>query len=99
MVKLLMGWDIRPGQEEAYFEFLVNEFAPRLAELGIKLTEAWYTAYGNGPQILAGGVAKDMETMKRILESEEWEELKKELLLYVTNFRQKLVSDDSYFQL
>lgn len=94
-----MSWDIRPGQEEAYFDFVVSEFAPRLAELGIQLTEAWYTAYGNGPQILAGGVAEDIETMVKILESEEWEELKGELLSYVTDFRQKLVSASNHFQL
>lgn len=99
MIKLLMSWDIKPGQEEDYFDFVVNEFAPRLEELGIELTEAWYTAYGNGPQILAGGVAEDMETMMEILESEEWHELEEDLLSYVTNFRRKLVPDTGHFQL
>ena len=67
MVKLLMSWDIKSGLESTYFDFVVNEFAPGLLRLGVQPTEAWYTVYGSGPQILTGGVAKDLETMTRIL--------------------------------
>lgn len=59
MIKLLMSWDIRQGKESEYFEYVVQEFAPKLMRLGIQPTEAWYTVYGNGPQILTGGVVED----------------------------------------
>jgi hypothetical protein len=99
MIKLLMSWDIKAGLETTYFDFIVNEFAPGLLRLGIQLTEAWYTVYGSGPQILTGAVAKDLETMTRILDSDEWHELKGELLAYVTNFEYKVVRDTGRFQL
>jgi hypothetical protein len=99
MIKLLMSWDIKPGLETTYFDFIVNEFVPGLLRLGIQLTEAWYTVYGSGPQILTGAVAKDLETMTRILDSDEWHELKDELLAYVTNFEYKVVRDTGRFQL
>ena len=51
MIKLLMSWDIKPGQEAAYFEFAVQELTPSMAQMGLHLTEAWYTIYGKGPQI------------------------------------------------
>ena len=99
MIKLLMSWDIKPGLEANYFDFVVNEFMPNLLELGIQPTEAWYTVYGSGPQILTGGVAKDMETMNNILDSEEWHELQSKLRTYITNFEYKVVRDTGRFQL
>lgn len=99
MVKLLMTWDIRPGQESEYFEFIVREFAPGIMRLGIQPTEAWYTVYGDGPQILTGGVAEDLHTMQQILAGDEWKELLDKLMGYVTDFRQKIVAATGRFQL
>jgi hypothetical protein len=98
-VKLLMSWDIKPGRESEYFEFIVREFAPRIMRMGIQPTEAWYTVYGSGPQIVTGGVSEDLQTMRQILTSNEWEELLNELMGYVTDYRQKIVAATSRFQL
>jgi hypothetical protein len=99
MVKLLMSWDIKPGSESDYFEFVVREFAPGIMKLGVQPTEAWYTVFGDGPQILTGAVAEDLPTMKEILASEEWEKLKGKLFEYVTNFDFKIVRATGRFQL
>jgi hypothetical protein len=99
MIKLLMSWDIKPGLEASYFDFIVNEFMPNLLKLGIQPTEAWYTVYGSGPQILTGGVAKDLEAMNSILDSEEWHELQSRLRAYITNFEYRIVPDTGRFQL
>ena len=99
MVKLLMSWDIKPGSESEYFEFVVREFAPGLMKLGIQPTEVWYTVVGEGPQILTGGVAEDLPTMKSILADGDWQELKTKLFDYVTNFDYKIVRATSKFQL
>lgn len=99
MVKLLMTWDIRQGKESEYFEFVVQEFAPKLLRMGIQPTEAWYTVYGNGPQILAGGVTEDRATLEKILAGEDWLRLKKKLLTYVVNFEYKIVPHTGNFQL
>ncbi len=99
MVKLLMSWDIRPGRESEYFEFVVREYAPTLTRLGIQPTEAWYTIYGDGPQILTGAVTEDLQSMRAVLESEEWLALREKLMKYVTNYRQKVVQASGRFQL
>ena len=99
MVKLLMSWDIRPGRESEYFEFVVREYAPTLTRLGIQPTEAWYTIYGDGPQILTGAVTEDMPSMQAVLGSEEWTALRENLMKYVTNFKQKIVAASGRFQL
>ncbi len=99
MVKLLMSWDIKSGREQPYFEFVVREFAPGLMRLGLQPTEAWYTVYGEGPQILTGAVAEDIETMRRILAGDDWRQLREKLLEYVTSFGQKVVQASGRFQL
>lgn len=99
MYKLLMTCDIRPGRESEYFEFAVQEFVPKLTRLGIQPTEAWYTVYGNAPQLLTGGVAADRATLEKVVESEEWKALLEKLLTYVTNFNYKLVPHTGHFQL
>ncbi len=99
MVKLLMSWNIKPGTESDYFEFIVREFAPGMMKLGMQPTEAWYTVYGEGPQILQGSIAEDLPTMKDILATEEWQRLQNKLFEYVTNFDSKIVWATSRFQL
>jgi hypothetical protein len=99
MVKLLMTWNIRAGLEDEYFEFVMQDFAPGLMELGIQPTDAWYTAYGNHPQILTGGVAENLGSLREALASQKWRELKLELLTYVTDYDQKTIRASGGFQL
>jgi hypothetical protein len=98
-VKLLMTWDIRPGQEQTYFEFAMQTFAPALMKMGWQPTEAWYTLYGKAPQIMTAGVTDSVEEMRVILESEQWEELRDQLLEYVTNFQYKVIPASGRFQM
>jgi hypothetical protein len=99
MVKLLMSWDIRPGKEESYFEFVVKQFSPKLLSLGVQPTDAWYTVYGEGPRILSGAVAEDLEAMNRVLVSEDWQDIERKLLKYVTNYKRKVVEASGGFQI
>lgn len=98
-VKLLMSWNIRPGQEQTYFEFAMQTFAPALMKMGWQPTEAWYTLYGEGPQITTAGITDSVSKMREILESEEWQELKGQLLEYVTNFEYKVIPASGRFQI
>jgi hypothetical protein len=99
MVKLLMSWDIKTGHEQSYFEFVMQEFAPGLMRLGLQPNEAWYTVFGQGPQILTGAVTSDIETMRRILEGDEWKQLRERLLDHVHNYSQKVIPSSGRFQL
>jgi hypothetical protein len=98
-IKLLLSWDIRPSQEANTLEFMANELAPAIQELGITPTEAWYTVYGDQPQILVGAVANDLATMQTVLESTEWQELMDKLDKLVHNRDQRLVKAKGRLQL
>ena len=98
-VKLVMSWDILPGKEQTYFEFAMKTFAPELMKMGWQPTEAWYTLYGEGPQITTAGTTDSVDKMRDILDSQEWEELQQTLLEYVTNFEYKVVPATGRFQI
>lgn len=95
MVRLLLKWDIKPGREQPYFEFVMREFAPGLMQLGIEPAEVWYTIYGDGPQMLTIGEISNTERLQQILEGNSWQKLRGKLLLYVTNYSQQVVSDNN----
>jgi hypothetical protein len=98
MFKLLLSWDIKPGRDQEYFEFMVREFAPSITRLGLTPTEAWFAVYGNCPQILMEGTTEDLNGMRSILASDEWATLHGKLLNYVDNYQQKIVRASGGFQ-
>lgn len=97
-VKVIMTWDIIPGQEQEYFEFVVRRFMPGVQKLGMALSDAWVTIYGDHPQILVGAVVPGLEKAEKIIASEEWRRLNKRLLDYVQNYQLKLAPLEGGFQ-
>jgi hypothetical protein len=98
-VKLIMTWDITPGREQEYFEFVVREFIPQVQQLGMELKDAWLTMYGEQPQIMASAQMSDFPTMQGILDSKEWQGLINRLLDFVENYQYKIVPAKSGFQM
>ncbi len=96
-VRLIMSWDIKPGRDQEYFEFVVREFAPGIARLGLRPTEAWFTVYGKRPQITMGGIADDLKAMQSMLASKEWKELHERLNQYVINYQQRVIRFSPHF--
>jgi hypothetical protein len=100
-VKLLMHWNIKPGQDQEYFEFVVREWVPGITKMGIQPIGAWYTVYSSSqvPQIMAECIADDIDTMRSVLKSTEWLDLHTKLMEYVTGYTHKVVRATGYWQL
>lgn len=98
-VKLLMTWDILPGREQEYFEFVVRDFLPEVQKMGLEPSDSWFTMYGDHPQIMATAQMPNVGSLQQVLESSEWESLTQQLLDYVENFEYKVVQARSGFQL
>lgn len=98
-VKLLMTWDILPNSEQEYFEFVISEFIPEIKELGIVPVDAWYTMYGDRPQIMVAAKIRSKTDLESALASPEWDALLQDLLTFVENFEYKVVPARSGFQL
>src|SRR3974377_1360438 len=90
-VKLVMAFDIRPGQENAYRRFVLEDLLPQAQELGLVPTDAWHTAYGNYPSRLMAFVAEDLETMQAARGKQEWQNLMRRLGNYTANLQQRVI--------
>lgn len=97
-VKVIMSWDIIEGREKDYFEFVVRRFMPGVQKMGMALSDAWVTIYGDHPQILVGAVVPGLENARKIIQSEAWNMLNTRLQDYVTNYEFKLARLEGGFQ-
>ena len=98
-VKLLMSWDILPGREQEYFEFVVREWIPGIQRIGLEPTDAWFTMYGEQPQIIAAAVMPSHAALKRALATDDWHKLTEQLLDLVENFDTKIIPARKGFQM
>ena len=96
--KLLLTYDPLPDRREAYFEFVLGQFVPAMERLGLRMSEAWYTAYGDYPLRLTGFVALDEEALLRALDSDAFAALEARLLDHVINYRRRSVPARNRFQ-
>ena len=97
-VKLLLSFDPVPELQEAYFHYVLGEFVPTLEYLGLRMCEAWHTAYGSYPLRLTGFTAPDRRTMDDILSSEDFLELEEKLQEFVENYKRRVVPMRGNFQ-
>lgn len=97
-MKLLLSYNIAPDTAQAYYEFLLSRYIPVMQTLGLEISEAWHTAYGDYPNRLVGFVCKDRETIVAMLDDEQWDSLNEQLLEYVSNFSYKVMPHKLGFQ-
>lgn len=98
-VKILMTWDILPGREQEYFEFIVRDWIPGLQRIGMEPSDAWFTMFGNQPQIMTAAQMSNLNALQRVIKSNDWVDLTQRLLDYVENFSFKVVPARSGFQI
>jgi hypothetical protein len=97
-IKMLMTYDIVPELQQAYYEFVLGEMIPTAQSMGLVLSEAWHTAYGDYPIRLNGFVARSRQELDRILASAEWQQLEEKLKRFVNGYQRKIVPYREGFQ-
>jgi hypothetical protein len=99
MVKILFSYDMMQGREEECQRYVMQTLAPGLARLGLPISDAWYTLWGeHTPQILGGGLMEDQKDAARLIHSSEWETLIEGLEPFVENFRVRVVEASGRIQ-
>jgi hypothetical protein len=94
-VKLVMTWDIQDGKEREYIEFAVGEFGPGLTRLGMRITDAWYTQAGAGPQVIVGGLIGSAEAARNLMATADFMRLRERLFEYIEDFQWRIVGPNS----
>jgi hypothetical protein len=95
---MLITYDVVPELQQAYYEFVLGEMIPTAQSLGLVLSEAWHTAYGDYPIRLNSFVARSKQELDRILASAEWQQLEEKLKRFVTGYQRKIAPYREGFQ-
>ena len=96
--KLLLAYDVRQEHMQEYYRFMLGRYVPVMQAMGLEMSEAWHTAYGDFPDRLIGFVARDRQAMDELLANDSWHSLNEELQRFVTNFDYKLIHYREGFQ-
>lgn len=97
--KLLISYNINLEDAQEYYEFVLGRYIPVMQALGLEMSEAWHTAFGDYPNRLIGFVSRDDELMREVLTGGTWEELNDELREHVTEFDYKVIPYRLGFQI
>ncbi|NDJ52972.1 MAG: hypothetical protein GYB68_07810 [Chloroflexi bacterium] len=96
--KLILMYDISLENNESYYQFAMSRFIPVVQAMDVHLTEVWQTAYGEYPVRMISFVVEDLDTIRRMLQSEEWKRVEDQLQEYVENYTRKVVVYKPNFQ-
>ncbi len=91
-------YDVSPELLQEYYRFVLGRYVPVMQAMGLEMSDAWHTAYGDFPNRLLGFVARDTDTLQTILENESWQALNEELQQFVTGFSYKVIPYREGFQ-
>jgi hypothetical protein len=97
--KLILRYEVGSEKIQDYYRFVMGHYVPAMQGMGLEMTEAWTTAWGNGPGRQIAFVARDYDTVLKLLETEVWEELNDKLDEFVSDFDYKVVPYRQGFQL
>lgn len=98
-VKLLLLYDLDTENLQEYYQFVMGSYIPAMQAMGLQMSEAWHTAYGDAPNRLIGFVCEEQATVTDLLQNEKWQELNSQLEQFVTGFRYKVIPYRGGFQI
>jgi hypothetical protein len=98
-LKILLSYQLETGSTQEYYQFILGRYIPAMQEMGLQMSEAWHTAYGDVPNRLVGFVCRDWQTMEDLLRDEAWLSLNEQLEQYVTDLSYKVIPYRGGFQI
>ena len=96
--KMIVSYDVIPSTQDSYYQFVLGEMVPAMQEMGVYMTEAWHTAYGEYPIRMISFVSEEIETINSMLDSDRWSDLETRLLSFIRNYSRKVVEYKQGFQ-
>jgi len=86
-------YNIIPGREMEYAEFVLKDHLPTMEKLGVKMTGGWRVVVGSGPYIVAEGTATSIVEIAKAIESSEFSRVTKILTSnYVTDYSSRILA-------
>jgi hypothetical protein len=98
-LKLLLSYQLETRATQEYYQFVMGHYIPAMQAMGLQMSEAWHTAYGDMPNRLVGFVCRDWHTMEGVLTNESWWGLNQQLEEFVSDFSYKVIPYRGGFQI
>ncbi len=87
--KLILTYDVQQDMQDTYLQFMLGELVPAVQSLGLQMTGAWHTAYGQYPIRLVEFIGEDQAAIAAALETPLWNKMEARLLGFVANYSKK----------
>jgi hypothetical protein len=84
-------WDIAPGKQQAYSDFVMTYYNPTLNGIGIKLVGGYYVTVGMGPRVIAVGLTRSLPELEDAMSSKEYEDVTSRLMEFVTHYQSRIL--------
>lgn len=86
-------WNIIPGMEKEYTEFIKAEYLPVMDKLKAPVTGGWRVVVGSGPYIVSESSARNIVDIAKAVEAQEYRAALKTLKSrYVTDFQSRVLA-------
>jgi len=93
-------FNIVPGKEKPYTEFVLKDHLPTMEKLGIKMTGGWHVVVGPGPYLVAEGTASSLIDIAKAIDSDEFRRVTKILTsTYVTDYSSRILAPTGRIEL
>ncbi|MDZ7330671.1 MAG: hypothetical protein ONB13_10880 [candidate division KSB1 bacterium] len=90
-VKFSQYWDVIPGKEHQYDQFIKNDFYPAMEAIGIHVAGEWKVLIGESPNMFFEGRCDHAEQLLTALNSQKFRTMKHELMKWVTNYSSRVL--------
>lgn len=90
-VKFSQYWDVIPGKEDDYDNFMKNEFYPAMEDIEIQIGGEWKILIGESPNMFFEGRSEHVEQLLTALNSQKFKTSKYELMKLVTNYSSRVL--------
>ena len=97
--KVMLTYEIKEELLQDYYQFVMGQYVPALQSMGLQMSEAWQTAYGDAPNRLLGFVCEDQATMMEAINSDTWVSLTDQFENFVTDLTYKVIPYRGGFQI
>ncbi len=86
-------WNLIPGVEKDYTEFVKSEHLPTLERLGMPVTAAWRVVVGSGPYIVSECSAANIVDIAKAIDTDAFRRVTLKLRnLYVTDYHSRILA-------
>jgi hypothetical protein len=93
-------FNIIPGKEKEYTEFVLKDHLPTMEKLGIKMTGGWRVVVGCGPYIVAEGTANSLIEIAKAIDTDEFRRVTKILVSnHVTDYSSRILAPTGRIEL